>query len=223
MHLVTEPDTNEKEIKSTKNLKSFCKTTGIKYEQRINKIWKDLPPIDTCNRPLDVQDKPGYYKLAPGHYGCYLAHKNAILAKDNEEYDYVLVFEGDVVVDYDYNELLKSLNRFSRISNETNMDVIGFGNPSAARNLRGPKVEDIHTDVTPFIPAQSYLINNSKLNEIQNKLNDLPWDAFDMWVCNVAKLRVGTADIIYTKHIPGFSIIEQEFKGMDENSPEIYL
>ncbi len=223
MHLVTEPDTNEKEIKSTKNLKSFCKTTGIKYEQRINKIWKDLPPIDTCNRPLDVQDKPGYYKLAPGHYGCYLAHKNAIMSENNKDYDYVLVFEGDVVVDYDYNELLKSLNRFSRISNETNMDIIGFGNPSSARNLKGPKVEDIHTDVTPFIPAQSYLINNSKLNEIQNKLNDLPWDAFDMWICNVAKLRVGTADIIYTKHIPGFSIIEQEFKGMDENSPEIYL
>ena len=223
MHLVTEPDTNEKEIKSIENIRDFCDKTGIKYEQRINKIWKGLPPIDTCNRPHDVQDKPGYYKLAPGHYGCYLAHKNAILAKDNKEYDYVLVFEGDVVVDYDYNKLTNALDRFSRISNETNMDVIGFGNPTAARNLSGPKVEDIHTDVTPFIPAQSYLINNSKLNEIQNKLNALPWDAFDMWVCNVAKLRVGTADVIYTKHIPGFSIIEQEFKGMDENSPEIYL
>ena len=43
-----------------------------------------------------------------------------------------------------------------------------------------------------------------------------------MWVCNVAQLKVGTAEKIYTKHLPGFSIIEQEFKGMDENSPEIY-
>jgi hypothetical protein len=43
-----------------------------------------------------------------------------------------------------------------------------------------------------------------------------------MWVCNVARLKVGTAEKIYTKHLPGFSIIEQEFKGMDENSPEIY-
>jgi glycosyltransferase involved in cell wall biosynthesis len=223
MHLVTEPETNEKEIQSINNIKDFCKKTGIKYEQRINTIWRETPPKDTCNRPHDVQDKPGYYKLAPGHYGCYLAHKNAILAEDNKKYDYVLVFEGDVVVDYDYNELTKALDRFSRISRENDMDIIGFGNPTAARNLSGPKIEDIHTDVTPFIPAQSYLINNIKLNKIQNKLNTLPWDAFDMWVCNVAKLRVGTADVIYTKHIPGFSIIEQEFKGMDENSPEIYL
>jgi hypothetical protein len=43
-----------------------------------------------------------------------------------------------------------------------------------------------------------------------------------MWVCNVARLRVGTAEKIYTKHLPGFSIIEQEFKGTDENSPLIY-
>jgi hypothetical protein len=53
-------------------------------------------------------------------------------------------------------------------------------------------------------------------------VNSTPWDAFDLWVCNVAKLRVGTAEKIYTKHLPGFSIIEQEFKGTDENSPLIY-
>jgi len=66
------------------------------------------------------------------------------------------------------------------------------------------------------------LINNNKLDKIKLLINTTPWDAFDMWVCNVARLRVGTAEKIYTKHLPGFSIIEQEFKGMDENSPEIY-
>ena len=43
-----------------------------------------------------------------------------------------------------------------------------------------------------------------------------------MWVCNVAQLKVGTAEKIYTKHLPGFSIIEQENKSTDENSPLIY-
>jgi hypothetical protein len=102
MHLVTEPNTNLKEIRSVESVKDFCDKTGIIYEQRINAIWKDLPPADTCARPQDIQDKPGYYKLAPGHYGCYLAHKNAILAEDNKEYDYVLIFEGDVIFDSDY-------------------------------------------------------------------------------------------------------------------------
>jgi len=222
MHLVTEPDVNEKEIRSVKNIKEFCKSTGIEYEQRINKIWTDLPPIDTCNRPEDVQDKPGYYKLAPGHYGCYKAHTNAIMSENNKDYDYVLIFEGDVIVDSQFDELKQSLERFSKIAKENDQDIIGFGNPFQNRNLNGPKIEDIYTNVSPFIPAQSYLINKNKLQFIQNKVKNTPWDAFDMWVCNVAKLKVGTAEKIYTKHLPGFSIIEQEIKTTDENSPLIY-
>jgi len=222
MHLVTEPETNPKEIRSVNNIKDFCEKTGIKYEQRINKIWTELPPKDTCNRPDDVQDKPGYYKLAPGHYGCYIAHTTAINDEDNYNYDYILIFEGDVIVDSDYQELYDSLIRFSRLSKETNQDIIGFGNPWQNRNLNGPKIEDVYTNVTPFIPAQSYLINNDKLSYIQDKISTTPWDAFDMWVCNVAELKVGTAEKIYTKHLPGFSIIEQTDKSTDENSPLIF-
>ena len=222
MHLVTEPHTNPKEIRSIENVKDFCDKTGIVYEQRVNEIWKEIPPIENCARPTEVQDKPGYYKLAPGHYGCYLAHKNALLAQDNPQYDYILIFEGDVIIDSDYTELYESLKRFTRLSKQTDMDIIGFGNPWQNRNLNGPKVEDIYTDTTPFIPAQSYLINQDKIEKIVDLINSTPWDAFDLWVCNVAKLRVGIAEKIYTKHLPGFSIIEQEFKGTDENSPLIY-
>jgi len=222
MHLVTEPSTNKKEIKSIKNIKDFCTKTGIVYEQRINTIWKDTPPKDNCNRPNDVQSKPGHYKLAPGHYGCFLAHKNAICDEDNTNYDIILIFEGDVIVDSDYKELYESLIRFSRIADQQDQDLIGFGNPHQNRNLNGPKIEDIYTNVTPFIPAQSYLINNNNLSKIKNKFDILPWDAFDMWICNVAQLKVGTAEKIYTKHLPGFSIIEQEIKTTDSNSPLIY-
>jgi len=222
MHLVTEPDTNEKEIRSVKNVKDFCDKTGIKYEQRINKIWTETPPWVNCNRPNDIQDKPGHYKLAPGHYGCYLAHKNAICAEDNTLYDYVLVFEGDVIVDSDYNELYNALFKFDRISQQEDIDLIGFGNPTENRDIHGDNVEGVYTHATPFVPAQSYLITKNKINYIKEKLETLPWDAFDLWLCNVAQIKTGIADKIYTKHLPGFSIIEQEFKGMDEHSPEIY-
>ena len=76
--------------------------------------------------------------------------------------------------------------------------------------------------LSQFVILQSYLINQDKIERIVDLVNSTPWDAFDLWVCNVAKLRVGTAEKIYTKHLPGFSIIEQEFKGTDENSPLIY-
>jgi hypothetical protein len=222
MHLVTEPETNSKEIRSIENIKDFCDKTGIKYEQRVNKIWTELPPVDTCARPQDVQDKPGYYKLAPGHYGCYLAHKNALCAEDNTKYDFVLIVEGDVVIDSDYYELYESLIRFNKLSYQTDMDIIGFGNPWQDRNLNGPKVEDIYTNVTPFIPAQSYLVNNIKIRKTKVMLETLPWDAIDLWICNVARLRVGTTEKIYTKHLPGFSIVEQANKDGKTDNPLIF-
>ena len=223
MHLVTDPYNDPKEIRSIKNITDFCDKMGIKYEQRINKIWTEIPPADTCARPDVVQDKPGYYKLAPGHYGCYLAHKNAICAEDNTEYDYILIIEGDTVIDSDYQELYDSLIRFNRLSHQTDMDIIGFGNPWQNRNLNGPKVEDIWTDVTPFIPAQSYLITQNKTNKIKHLLENTPWDAIDLWMCNVARLKIGTAEKIYTKHLPGYSIIEQTVKDGKTDNPLIFL
>ena len=223
MHLTTEPETNPKEIRSVENIKEFCDEMGIDYDLRINKIWTEMPPKDTCNRPDVVQEKPGYYKLAAGHYGCYLAHKNAICDEDNVNYDYVLIVEGDVVIDSDWVELFKSLDRFARISTEKDMDIIGFGNPWQDRNLNGGKYEDIFLDVTPFIPAQSYLITKDKVAKIKQLLETTPWDAIDLWMCNVARLRIGTAEKIYTKHLPGFSIIEQTIKDANTDNPLIFL
>jgi glycosyltransferase involved in cell wall biosynthesis len=223
MHLVTDPNNNPKEIRSTKNIIEFCEQMNIKFEQRVNKIWTEIPPADTCARPDVVQDKPGYYKLAPGHYGCYLAHKNAICAEDNTEYDYVIIIEGDTIIDSDYQELYNSLIRFNRLAYQTDMDIIGFGNPWQNRNLNGPKIEDIWTDVTPFIPAQSYLITQNKINKIKHLLENTPWDAIDLWMCNVARLRIGTAEKIYTKHLPGYSIIEQTVKDGKTDNPLIFL
>ena len=99
----------------------------------------------------------------------------------------------------------------------------GFGNPWQNRNLNGPKVEDIWTDVTPFIPAQSYLITQNKTNKIKHLLENTPWDAIDLWMCNVARLKIGTAEKIYTKHLPGYSIIEQTVKDGKTDNPLIFL
>ena len=120
-------------------------------------------------------------------------------------------------------ELFKTLDRFARISTEKDMDVIGFGNPWQDRNLNGGKYEDIFLDVTPFIPAQSYLITKDKVAKIKQLLETTPWDAIDLWMCNVARLRIGTAEKIYTKHLPGFSIIEQTIKDANTDNPLIFL
>tara|TARA_R110000772_G_scaffold245205_1_gene358628 strand:+ start:27 stop:2003 length:1977 start_codon:yes stop_codon:yes gene_type:complete len=223
LHLVTEPDTNEKEQRSIENLKSFCNHTGITYDMRVNKIWKDLPPSDTCQRPEHIDWKPapvgeGFGKLTPGHYGCYLAHKNAICLEDNKNYDFVLIFEGDAIVESNFNELHNSLLRFNRIANEQELDVVGFGNPKQITKIVGPQIEDVHCNCNALVPAQSYLIPTQKLNNWKEKLKVGKWEAWDLWVWNVGKMKIGIADKVYTKHLPGFSIIDQENKSKNDSA-----
>tara|TARA_B110000977_G_scaffold186309_1_gene252087 strand:- start:4713 stop:7400 length:2688 start_codon:yes stop_codon:yes gene_type:complete len=218
LHLVTEPTTNKKEQRSIKNLKDFCSSTGIKYNQRINKIWKETPPSDTCNRPQDIASEPGYMKLSPGHYGCYLAHKNAICEDDNKIYDFTLIFEGDVMVDSE--DLYSSLLRFNKIARENQLDIIGFGNPKP-QNITDT-IEDVYISDNAFVPAQSYLIPHTSLKHVQKITNDSKWDAFDLWIKNVAKFKVATADKVYTKHLPGFSLVDQIEKNKDNDNPLIF-
>ena len=227
LHLVTDPDNDKKEQRSINNLKEFCLNTGIKYDMRINKIWKDLPPTENCNRPEHIDYKPapignGFGKLTPGHYGCYLAHKNAICLDDNKDYDFILIFEGDTIIDSDFKELYDSLFRFNNIAYKVDLDLVGFGNPPSTTKINGPKIQDVHCNVVPFVPAQSYLIPNKSLNLWKEKLESRKWEAWDLWIMNVGNMKSGISDKVYTKHLPGFSLVDQKEKNKNNDNPLIF-
>ena len=227
LHLVTDPKNSKKEQRSINNLKEFCLKTGVKYDMRVNKIWKELPPSENCNRPEHIDLIPasignGFGKLTPGHYGCYLAHKNAICLDDNKNYDFILIFEGDTIIDSDIEELYDSLFRFNDIAHIENLDLVGFGNPTNTTNIRGIKNKDVYCDVIPFVPAQSYLIPNKSLNSWKEKLETKKWEAWDLWIMNVGQMKSGIADKIYTKHLPGFSLVDQIEKNKHNDNPLIF-
>jgi len=228
LHLVTEPESNDKEKRSIENLKSFCNRTGIEYDMKINKIWKDLPPSDTCLRPEHIALKPasignGFGKLTPGHYGCYLAHKNAICSKSNIEYDFVLIFEGDVIIDKNLEDkLYDSLLRFNKIACNNNLDLVGFGNPPSSTKILGTQIEDVYISPMHFVPAQSYLIPNQSLNNWREKLETEKWEAWDLWIMNVGKMKTSIANEVYTKHLPGFSLVDQMDKNKNNDNPLIF-
>ena len=229
LHLVTEPESNDKEKRSIENLKSYCNRTGIKYDMRVNKIWKDLPPSDNCVRPEHIDFTPapiggGWGKLTPGHYGCYLAHKNAIILDDNKNYDFVLVFEGDVIIDKDLeDELFNSLLRFNKIACDESLDLVGFGNPTSSTEILGHQVEDVHINPMHFVPAQSYLIPNQSLDNWKFKLENEKWEAWDLWIMNIARMKTSIADKVYTKHLPGFSLVDQVDKNKNNDNPLIFV
>lgn len=221
VHLVTEPETNQKELRSAFSLKDFANAfDNVEYYQQINLIYKDLPPVDTCNRPHDVAPEPGYFKLSPGHYGCYLAHKNGITLPDNDKYDFVLIFEGDVIIDAPYQELYDNLIRWSQLAKEENVDMVGFGNYVAER-YEGQR-EDLLLNLSIFAPAQSYLINKEKLPTFVEKFETCKWDAFDLWMTKVAGLHGAMSTKIYTKHLPGYSIVDKKDKNKDNDVAAIF-
>jgi len=221
VHLVTEPSSNPKELRSAFSLKDFANTfDNVEYYQKVNLIYRELPPADTCNRPHDVAPEPGYFKLSPGHYGCFLAHKNGITLPDNDKYDFILVFEGDVIIDAPYQELYDNLIRWSQLAKEENVDMVGFGNYCAER-YSGER-EDLMLNLSIFAPAQSYLINREKLPTFVEKFNNCKWDAFDLWMTKVAGLHGAMANKIYTKHLPGYSIVDKKDKNKDNDYAAIF-
>ena len=221
VHLVTEPTTNPKELRSAFSLKDFANTfDNVEYYQKVNEIYRDVPPTETCNRPHDVAPEPGYFKLSPGHYGCFLAHKNGITLPDNNQYDFILVFEGDVIIDAPYQELYDNLIRWSQLAKEENIDMVGFGNYCAER-YSGER-EDLMLNLSIFAPAQSYLINREKLPTFVDKFNNCKWDAFDLWMTKVAGLHGAMANRIYTKHLPGYSIVDRKEKNKDNDYAAIF-
>jgi len=221
VHLVTEPDINPKELTSTKSLKDFANNFGnVEYYQKVNEIYKELPPKDTCHRPKDISMEPGYFKLSPGHYGCFLAHKNGITMESNNDFDFILVFEGDVIIDHDYEDLYNNLIRWSKLAKEEDIDMVGFGNYCAER-FQG-KREDLLLNLSIFAPAQSYLINREKLPNFVSRFNTRKWDAFDLWMTKVAGLHGAMADKVYTKHLPGYSIVDKKDKNKDNDYAQIF-
>jgi glycosyltransferase involved in cell wall biosynthesis len=221
IHLVTEPETNQRELRSSFSLKDFASNfSNIEYYQKVNEIYKDLPPIDTCNRPNDVAPEPGYFKLSPGHYGCFLAHKNGISVTDNDRYDFVLIFEGDAIIESPYQELYDNLIRWSQLAKEENVDMVGFGNYVAER-YSGQR-EDLLLNLSIFSPAHSYLINREKLPTFVEKFETCKWDAFDLWMTKVAGLHGAMADKMYTKQLPGYSLIDKKHKNKDNDITAIF-
>ena len=221
VHLVTEPDSNPKEIRSAYSLKDFANTfDNVEYYQKVNEIYRELPPAETCNRPHDIAPEPGYFKLSPGHYGCFLAHKNGIMLPDNDQYDFILVFEGDVIIDSPYQELYDKLLRWSELAKEENVDMVGFGNYCAER-YSGER-EDLMLNLSIFAPAQSYLVNREKLPTFVEKFENCKWDAFDLWMTKVANLHGAMANKIYTKHLPGYSIVDKKDKNKDNDYAAIF-
>jgi hypothetical protein len=178
IHLLTHPE-DEREQRSIESISPLGEYENIEYTQIINKPYTDLPPVETCNRPNDVQSEPGYYKLAPGHYGCFKAHTDAILSCPQENDVVYLFFECDAILLTESQLFVDKIYQAINISQEKNYTFFSF-----AHNYEIFNEYETHIDAGMFTDAHAYLIMGDKINKIHNVINNSKWDAFDLWVTN---------------------------------------
>ena len=84
------------------------------------------------------------------------------------------------------------------------------------------KIDDLLIGVHTFAPAQSYLIPGKKISKFRDMHTNCKWDAADLWLTRVADLKTAIATTIYTKHLAGFSIVDQRHKSKDNDVAQIF-
>ena len=206
-HMLTDIDT-DREVASLISL-SKLSNYGVDYHTCINKRYKDLPPIDSCEYPEKVSMEPGG-KLTPGHYGCYLAHKGAFYEGLKSGSDFILIFECDAVVDVDYGEFVDKMKFACDVLNndlELLMFSFGFHNNT---NIIDKK--DGYWTVNKFYGAHAYLIPKRSFVIIDEMYQNCKWNVTDLLFAEKLDMyKTGIFETPITKQAAGLSILDKVY------------
>lgn len=229
VHLLLDP--NNKEGMSDENWNSFIykQNKSIEYFDKIRNLFYSYtqvyntrvihpPPIDTCNVPDIYVEYPEQAPLngawlSSGHYGAFKSHQNAILNEFNEDIDGLLIVEGDVISDLSPVEFSDKIYRGLKFTEDNNGSFITFANVvfGDGSNAQNEIISFGEWDkLQHFLCCNCYLITKKERKNIQNKLLDAKWMAFDMWLYWNYDKRVP----IFRSHkaisyeVSGFSMID---------------
>jgi hypothetical protein len=194
VHLQTTVN-DDKEIKSRNSL-SPLSTFGIDYVLHQNDLYNSLPPSHSCLRPQSVSmnlftedeiNERGT-ALTPAHYGCFESFKNGILSEFDDDLDFLIVCEGDCILEIPHSEFVDKLYKVCEIVNNENIDYFSFGDVDTLDF--GWK----QSNVVSEIPSQDLLFITDKIIGLQcimfpkhikkflfNKLLNHKWDASDIY------------------------------------------
>ena len=217
LHLLTGPD-DTREIISSKSIKQL-ELYGFDYKPMVNEIYTDIPPVEFCRRPNAISndvlygDNTGIGNITSRHYGCYLAHRDALMAIDVDNYDYTLIFEADAFIYSSLRDFVDIVHKASFISERDNIPYISFGNNPSWNRW---KVDSnfMRTDYNQDW-AHSYLIPNREKGWYMDRINDCEWDAADLWYNHMfyhhRRLRY-TTTYPHSKQTSGVSLLDNTYK-----------
>ena len=201
---------------------------GVKYVLHKNEPYTSLPPQHNCVRPHNVRitkydnsNDPEYGNaLTPSHYGCFESFKMGILSEFDPQLDFLIVCEGDCIIESPIEEFINKLNDVCQIVRNENISYFSFGDV---------KTLDLgwhQSNVVQEIPNQDLLFITDKIIGLQcimfpiksreylvEQLRTHKWDCADTFFNMIfSGKNMGILKERITTQADGYSLIDKEVK-----------
>jgi glycosyltransferase involved in cell wall biosynthesis len=220
---------DEREQQSRESLQKV-KDFGWEYVLHTNTPYADTPPKYNCNRPNCVsnelfndEDVAKYgTALTPAHYGCYESFKNAILSEFTNEIDFLIVCEGDCLIEVPINEFIQKVEASCPVLNKRNIGFMSFGDKETLEQgwMQSPVIED--TPEADFMYITNHIIGLQCImfpkftkEYLKTQLRTHRWDAADMYfniIMGASGYKMGIVKDRLTTQADGFSLIDKTVK-----------
>jgi FkbM family methyltransferase len=232
LHLQTTVNDDREKI-SRAHLSQLSKY-GIEYVVHTNPIYTSLPPSHNCLRPecvsmnlfTDVETNQKGSALTPAHYGCFESFKNGILSEFSDDTDFLIVCEGDCILEVEASEFFRKLTQVCEIVEKEKIDYFSFGDVDTLEE--GWRQSNIVSE----IPNQNLLFITDKIIGLQcimfpkhikkflfSNLLTSKWDASDIYFNVIFSDR--KKGILYdrlTSQCDGVSFIDSQEKIFRKNN-----
>jgi glycosyltransferase involved in cell wall biosynthesis len=228
VHLQTNRN-DEREQKSRESLQPLV-NYGFEYKLHQNTPYVDLPPQFNCMRPNCVSkdlfdgaiSSRGETALTPAHYGCYESFKNGILSEFDSDVDFLIVCEGDCIIEVPYDEFVDKVFKAAQIVKNEKIDYFSFGDTATLDHGW------LQSNVVKTIPNEDWLFITNKIIGLQcimfpkhikdflfEQLLKHKWDAADIYFNTIFVDNNKTLGIIkdrITTQADGLSFLDREEK-----------
>jgi len=224
---ITKDDQRQKESReSLQKVKEY----GWEYILHTNQPYLDLPPKHNSIRPLCVSHE--LYEdskvqevgsaLTPPHYGCYEAFKNAILSEFSDDIDFLMVCEGDCIIEVPTQEFVKKVEQSCEYINNNNIGYMSFGDKDTLEHgwRQSNVIEEIPNQDLMYITnhiigLQSIMFPKFVKKYLKDTLLTHKWDAADLYFNIIfanSQYKMGIVHNRLTTQADGLSTIDNTFK-----------
>jgi hypothetical protein len=228
VHIQTTKD-DQREKESRKSLEEVG-LYGIQYILHRNVPYADLPPKHNSLRPdcvsMDLFDDETVQKLGtaltPPHYGCYEAFKNAIMCEFDDDLDFLIVCEGDCLIEVPMDEFANKVKRAAQICSENNIGYFSFGDTKTLEHgwhqsnvLEEIPNQDLLFVTDKIIGLQCIMFSKSTKKFLLEQFRTYGWDAADIYFNSIFRFSPFKMGILYnriTTQVSGYSLIDQQEK-----------